>query len=133
VPPKKILIVEDDPIVRDICAAVLNSHGFQSIVATNGMEGVEVYRARHEEICLVLSDISMPIMNGIEMAKHIFGMHARAKVILMSAYSATDILPDELLLCSLVEKPFTAERLLQVVNKSLQYDEDQRLSAVLSH
>jgi DNA-binding NtrC family response regulator len=129
--PKKILIVEDDPIVRDLCAVVLTSNGFDSILATNGMEGVEVYRKRHKDICLVISDISMPVMNGIEMVQKIVQMHPRTKVVLMSAYSIVGILPDELRkLCTLIEKPFTAERLLNVVNNCLRYDEDQRLSSV---
>ena len=128
--PKKILIVEDDPIVRDLCAVVLTSNGFDSILATNGMEGVEVYRKRHKDICLVISDISMPIMNGIEMVEKIVQMHARTKVILMSAHSIVGI-PDELRTrCCLIEKPFTAERLLDVVSNCLRYDEDQRLSSV---
>jgi DNA-binding NtrC family response regulator len=129
-PPKNILIVDDDPTIRGLCASVLDSHGFHSIVAVNGREGTDVYRERHAEICLVLSDISMPIMNGIEMVRNIVRMQSRAKVILMSDQRMAGILPDDVKkYCGVIDKPFTAEQLLECVRRCLKYDEDQRLSS----
>src|ERR1700722_2844776 len=46
---KKILVVEDHATMRNLCVAVLHSHGFDSIVASNGWEGIHLYRERHEE------------------------------------------------------------------------------------
>jgi DNA-binding NtrC family response regulator len=124
-PKTKILIVEDEPTVRNICQAVLRNHGFQSIVTTNGMEGLKVYQERHEEICLVLSDVSMPLMGGIEMVRKLFEMHAHANVIMMSGYSLSDIVPDDIRrLCSVIAKPFTSKGLLESVKKCLKYEEE---------
>ena len=114
----KILIVEDEPTVLNICVAVLRHNGFDPIVAVNGIEGLETYRERHEEICLVISDISMPLMGGIEMVRNIFEVDSHSNIILMSGYNFCDVVPDDLKrLCSVIGKPFTAGRLIEAVRK----------------
>jgi two-component system cell cycle sensor histidine kinase/response regulator CckA len=110
---KKILIVEDQPNVRDLCVKTLRAHGFDSIVANNGLEGITAYREGVDEIDLVLSDISMPFMNGIEMIRNIFAVAGDAKVILMSGHNLSEVLPADLFrLCAVLEKPFTSARLV---------------------
>ena len=120
---KTVLIVDDEPIVQKICETVLRKHGFEPILATNGAEGLETYRARYQEICLVLSDISMPHMNGIEMTRKMFEVHCHANVILMSGANLVDLIPDDIAkLCSMIAKPFTPGRLIEAVKKCLKYD-----------
>ena len=127
---KKILIVDDEPVVQSICAAVLRSHGFDPILASNGVEGLETYRERHQEICLVLSDISMPLMGGIDMSRKLFDVHSQANVILMSGANLSDLIPDDIRrLCSVLEKPFTPARLIEAVRKCLKYDAEHHPSA----
>ena len=124
-PKTKILIVEDEPLIRDLCQAFLRSQGFDPIARSNGMEGLEAYRERHEEICLVLSDISMPVMNGIDMVRKIFEIESRSNVIMMSGHNLCHLIPDEVRrLCSVIEKPFTPKRLLEAVKKCLEYDKE---------
>ena len=125
---KKILVVEDEEIVREVCAAVLHKHGFDSILAGNGAEGLAVYKQNHEGICLILSDISMPVKGGIDMFRDILSFHSHANVILMSGGSRAEIIPDELKkLCAVMKKPFTASALMQSVHKCLSY-EDKKTS-----
>ena len=123
---KTILIVDDEPIVQNVCATVLRKHGFDLVLAMNGTEGLETYPERYQEICLILSDISMPLMDGIEMTRKMFEVHSHANVILMSGANLCDLIPDEVKkLCSVLEKPFTPERLMEVVEKCLKYDEER--------
>jgi two-component system cell cycle sensor histidine kinase/response regulator CckA len=120
---KIILVVEDEPIVGNVCGAVLRSHNFDCVVKGNGSDGLEAYRERNKEICLVLSDVSMPLMGGIEMVRRIFEINSRANVILMSGYSVSEIVPQEIRrLCSVIQKPFTSGRLVEAVKKCLKYD-----------
>ena len=129
-PKNKILIVEDEPVIRDLCAKIMGSHGFESIVAVNGVEGLAVYQQRHEEICLILSDVTMPLMGGIELTRKLFEMDCHPNVILMSGYSLSDIVPDEVRrLCCVINKPFSASRLLEAVRKCLKYDSEHHSSA----
>jgi DNA-binding NtrC family response regulator len=125
---KKILLVDDEPLVSSICETVLRRHNFEPIVAGNGAEGLAIYRARHEEICLVLSDVSMPEMGGLEMVRRILETHAYANVILMSGYNPEHIVPADLRgVCSVIGKPFRAAGLIEAVKKCLKYDEDREL------
>jgi two-component system, cell cycle sensor histidine kinase and response regulator CckA len=120
----KILVVEDEPIVRKICEAVLRNRGFDPIMTTNGIEGLAAYTERHEEICLVLSDVTMPHMGGIEMVRKIFEIHSHPNVIMMSGYNLSDLIPDDVRrLCSVIEKPFTSQRLVEAIKKCLKYEE----------
>jgi DNA-binding NtrC family response regulator len=120
---KKILIAEDDPDIRELCREVLRVHDFDSIPSANGLVALETYRERHHEICLVLSDVTMPVMDGIELARNLFGIHAHANVILMSGYGLHRLIPEELRrLCSVIQKPFSPGRLIEAVRKCLNYD-----------
>lgn len=64
---KKILIVEDEPAMRDIMNDRLIEEGFEVILATNGAEGLEAALKEHPD--LILLDIIMPKMDGITMLK----------------------------------------------------------------
>ena len=95
----------------------------------NGIEGLQVYNEKHEEICLVLSDVSMPQMGGIEMVRLLFETHSHPNVIMMSGHNLSDLIPEEVKkLCSVIEKPFTADTLITAINKCLNYEAEDHLS-----
>lgn len=116
----KILVVEDDPIVQELCRAVLDREGFEPIITRDGREGLELFLERHAEISLILSDIIMPRMSGIEMIRNIFSTHSHANVIVMSGTPLSGFPPHERArLCGILRKPFTNAQLVQAVNKCL--------------
>jgi YesN/AraC family two-component response regulator len=57
------------------------------VVAENGVAGLETFIDLREEICLVLADIIMPVMTGLEMAEKILEIDKHTKIVLMSGYS----------------------------------------------
>jgi len=127
----KILVVEDEPTVQKVCSMVLRNHGFEPIIAENGLDGLNTYRERHAEICLTLADVSMPVLGGIEMVRCLFEMHSHVNVILMTGYSAIELIPDEVRrLCSVLQKPFTPQLLIEAVKRCLQDDDDQGFAAL---
>ena len=69
---KTILIVDDSLTVRQQVAVTLKSAGYQTVEACDGKEGVEAVHA-HAEIAMVLCDLSMPCMNGLEFVETIKG------------------------------------------------------------
>ena len=110
-------------MVRNLCETVLRNRSFDPLVATNGLEGLELYRERHHEIALVLSDVLMPFMSGIEMTRKIFEIHCHANIILMSGADLHRLIPDEMhRLCSVLQKPFTPGILLDAVKRCLEYE-----------
>ena len=86
-PKNIVLCVDDEPIVLRACSVAVLQAGFRTAVAENGAAGLEVFMTLRDEICLVLSDIIMPAMSGIEMAAGILQIEPKAKILLMSGYS----------------------------------------------
>jgi len=81
---EKILIVDDDDGVRGMLADFFNLLGYQAVVASNGSEALELLRKT--QVSLVISDIKMPVMDGIELLKKIKKDHADLDVILITGY-----------------------------------------------
>jgi DNA-binding NtrC family response regulator len=65
--PKTILLVDDEVLIRDFFEQVLQTAGYQVITAGNGREGLALYQKNRGRIDLVLSDIDMPCMTGLEL------------------------------------------------------------------
>ncbi len=93
--PKLILIVEDDEPTRDIYASALEDRGFRVILATQGAEGVHL--ARRHQPDLILMDLRMPIMDGIQAIRYLKSdpQTARIPVCAISAYEPDGDAPDE--------------------------------------
>ena len=62
----KLLLADDDPDIREVISLVLEPYGFQTIVARDGSEGLELARREHD-LDLILVDLMMPLVNGAEM------------------------------------------------------------------
>ena len=81
---EKILIVDDEEGVRGMLADFFDTLGYQSISAQNGREALDLIEKHH--VSLVISDIKMPIMDGIELLKRIKKTHADLDVVLITGY-----------------------------------------------
>ncbi|HLY98593.1 MAG TPA: response regulator [Candidatus Angelobacter sp.] len=84
---RKVLVVDDEHLIADTLAAILNQSGFDAIAAYTGISAVN--RARELSPDLVISDVIMPDMNGIEAAILIRGMLPACKILLFSGQAAT--------------------------------------------
>jgi two-component system cell cycle sensor histidine kinase/response regulator CckA len=107
--PAVVLVVEDEATVRMFCCTVLRRFGYEVLEAPGPVEALDMLR--HKTVGLVLTDITMPGMNGKEMVKRIDrGQQPDLKVLYMSGYSQN--LEAGL---DFLEKPFTSADLLQRV------------------
>jgi CheY-like chemotaxis protein len=86
VPGNLILCVDDEPTLLRTFPIGLGRAGFRVAVAENGAAGLEAFARLKDEVCLVLADIIMPVMNGVEMADRILRLKPETKILLMSAY-----------------------------------------------
>ncbi|MDP8220324.1 MAG: response regulator [Candidatus Stygibacter frigidus] len=81
----KILFVEDDDLMRNTISNVLKKNAETVILASNGKEGLELFKQEKPDI--VITDIMMPVMNGLEMIHEIRRLGSNVKIIVVSAYS----------------------------------------------
>jgi signal transduction histidine kinase len=82
-----ILVVEDEPDVRELACEFLKVSGYSVLEARNGIEAIELLSKHSGKIHLVLSDMVMPKMGGAELAERLKTIRPDTKVVLMSGYS----------------------------------------------
>lgn len=118
---KLILIVEDDPVLKDIIKNILTECGFKTIEASDGQEGIDLIRKYKNTISLIIVDLIMPKKSGLDIVKFSKVEYPEIKVILTSGFSndkrlsvAQDFGVDIYL-----AKPFTMQKLLSEVKKTL--------------
>jgi CheY-like chemotaxis protein len=102
--PRTILLVEDDEDVRDATAAILDAEGFRVLVARSGEEAMQLLG--QEQVDLLLTDIVMPGINGIELARRAKRLHPNLKLMFMTGYHSR--FADAQEMGKLVLKPFRA-------------------------
>src|SRR5574340_1108447 len=88
--PISILYVEDEELTRVAVARMLKRRALNVYEAENGQEGLNLYRQYRPDI--VISDIRMPVLDGMEMAKEIKALDKNSKIILTTAHSDASIL-----------------------------------------
>lgn len=82
---KRVLVVEDNKTNQLIATSLLRQVGIESIVASDGREGVELFSGHRESIVLILMDLHMPVMDGYEAAKEIRSMDPDVPIVAMTA------------------------------------------------
>ena len=80
----RILVIEDDQVFRHLVCTYLRHIGYDVLTASNGLEGVEVFRSCPDLIDLVLTDLRMPLMTGNDAVRQIWSTRPDAKVICMT-------------------------------------------------
>jgi two-component system cell cycle sensor histidine kinase/response regulator CckA len=85
-------LVDDEEMLRDMAAAMIKRLGFTALAAKGGVEAVEVFRQRRDEIRLVLSDLTMPRMNGWETLTALRKLAPDLPVILASGYDKAHVM-----------------------------------------
>jgi PAS domain S-box-containing protein len=106
-----ILVVEDDPRVRRVAVARLESSGYSVHQAGNGLEALDVLDA-HPEVALLFTDIAMPGMSGDQLAKVVRERRPDIKILFTSGYAEPEIAGQQLAADgSWLKKPYTAREL----------------------
>jgi CheY-like chemotaxis protein len=84
---KTILLVDDEESIMFFLQKLLVREGYNIIKAGNGKEAIEIYKSNPDNIDLILMDITMPVMSGIDAYKELYTHDPDIKILLMSAYS----------------------------------------------
>ena len=117
----KLLIVEDDESVRTLAARALERDGHNVTVATDGAQGLDMIRQARGGYDLVVSDIRMPEMDGIEMATAAAREFPVMRIMLMTGYADQRERAEGLngIILDVVQKPFTLPEIRTRVGKAL--------------
>lgn len=116
---KKILIVDDSALARTIHRRIVLGEGFEVVEAASGKEAIEVYKNERPDI--MITDLLMPDIDGMEVAKQILGMDPAAKIIICSTdrqkYRRQDA--DAIGAKAFLTKPVNTDELKAVLEKVL--------------
>ena len=113
-----ILVVEDEETVRTLAGRVLSDAGYGVIRAADGSEAYGIVHDG-ERVDLVLSDIVMPRMSGVELAERLAAIRPELPVVFMSGYTGTELMPGVQAAAAYLQKPFAADSLLQRIREVL--------------
>jgi two-component system, cell cycle sensor histidine kinase and response regulator CckA len=116
-----VLVVEDEPAIRELVRRTLEGAGLVVIEAENGRQALDIFALGGEPPKLVLSDVIMPVLNGRELSDALADMHPNLPVLFMSGYTGDDVLARSLLpeTAPFIQKPFAPEELLSRVRRML--------------
>jgi len=111
-----ILLVEDEPAVRQLFAQALQRAGYSVREARNGQEAMKLFDEHGGSIDMLLTDMRMPYMGGAELAHHLRGRRRSLKLLCISGYPGT---LDAELAIDFLAKPFSRDDLLKKVREVL--------------
>jgi len=119
---KTILVVDDEEKLREILKLGLTRHGFSVLEAASGEDALQLSKDYLGPIHLLLVDVVMPGMSGVELAPQLLASRPDTKVILMSGYRDDQILLNAALNPNtpFFHKPFTIDSLIQTIDNLLQ-------------
>ncbi len=122
---KKILVVEDEPASLRILRYFLSHEGFETAGAKDGVEAMELLAQSRFD--LVLSDVKMPRLDGVALAKHILSTVPITPVFLMSGYNLDNMDTVLTLGVPCLSKPLSLDQLLSEIQKVLGHQEQSEL------
>jgi PAS domain S-box-containing protein len=117
----RILIIDDEPRIRDACLMVLSDKGFDVAAAPDGEQGLQMIKETHYDIVLV--DLMMPTISGFDVLSEVRKNHPDTVVIVITGYATLEHSIEAMKkgAFDFIPKPFTPDQLRAVVDKSLRY------------
>ena len=116
---RTILIVDDEDQLSFFLQRLMEEEGFNVVIASNGLEAVDSFKANPDSIDLVLMDIQMPMMSGIEAQNELKQINPCVPILLMSAYSQ-ESLEGIATTSHFIRKPMRPAELINTINVVLE-------------
>lgn len=128
--PPKILVVDDDPMILELLKGAITSFGYRCVTAADGAEALE--RHREGGFSAVLTDITMPKMDGMALLKEAKNLYPRLDVIMVTGYAETYSYTEVIKAgaCDFIAKPFNVDELEAKLNRVFR---EQNLVRKLEH
>jgi CheY-like chemotaxis protein len=116
-----ILLVEDEPMVRELAREVLEEYGYRVLTAANGRDGLQVCEEFADRIELIVTDVIMPQMSGRELAEKARRLRPDAHVLYMSGFTDDAVVRHGVIADDFcfIQKPFSPDALARKVREIL--------------
>src|SRR4030095_11482638 len=116
-----VLLVEDDPLVRNVALRALETAGYTVLESGNGHGALAMAHSCDDEIDLLITDVVMPLMGGRELAHELSALHPKTSIIFMSGYTDDAVVRHGIMDKDIeyLQKPFTPESLVRRVGEVL--------------
>jgi CheY-like chemotaxis protein len=115
-----ILVVEDEPATLKITQILLESWGYRVLQADGAAQALETYDKNRSSIELVLTDVMMPGMSGVQLAEKLRERNPDVRIIYMSGYHNVGLVHSDDHRVAFLQKPFSPERLARMVEEELE-------------
>lgn len=117
---QRILVIDDEEHIRKLAQRALERHGYQVRMAVHGQQALEIYAATPDAFALVLTDLSMPVMDGLATIRAMRAINPGVRVLTMSGLPGTSQPPPaDLSPFHFLPKPYTIDELLVAVQQAL--------------
>jgi len=126
-----IVVVDDEPVALEFCVTTLKRAGYHVFSASSGQQALAFFQPNRSPVDLVLVDIVMPGMSGVELVKRLEKLSTDTKVVLMSGYSPDEVqrvVGDGASDYRCMWKPFQPDALLQMIGNVLAKREQKKES-----
>ncbi|QED28515.1 response regulator [Microvenator marinus] len=114
-----ILVVDDEPPIREMLEHILKQHGYRVLTAANGAEALVHFADHLDQMTLVITDMAMPIMDGPSTIAAMRAINPRIPIIGSSGFTDAPATISELKLAGFMPKPYSIETLIHLVAKVL--------------
>jgi CheY-like chemotaxis protein len=114
-----ILLVEDEAVLRNVCRVYLESKGYTVLEAGNAKEAMKICQSYDRPIHVLITDIVMPGLGGLELAKSAFEMRPALSVVLVSGYTDRALDREGISFAKFLQKPFSFDALARSVRSLL--------------
>jgi two-component system, cell cycle sensor histidine kinase and response regulator CckA len=120
--PGLILVVDDEEENRSVFSKMLNSAGYEVILASDGLQALKIFNKEHSGIQAVLLDLTLPQMSGNQVFKEMKKINPNTRIVLTSGFDEQEVsnLFNETDFAGFIQKPFTTSNLINEFNKILE-------------
>jgi YesN/AraC family two-component response regulator len=128
---KSILVIDDEKSIRDMLRAGFTQYGYNFYDAADGINGIEVYKRTRPDI--VLTDVKMPEMSGLELTRQLKGIETDADIVIMTGYGSEELVIEALRsgATNYIKKPISLNELFNILDGIILNRERRRKSEVI--
>lgn len=126
-----IMVVDDEESIREFTKELLESYGYQVILAEDGQHSIELFRKHKDEVSLVILDLSMPRMGGNEAFQHLRKLKPDIKALLSTGFSQNAKVQEitRTGIAGFIQKPYRGKDLLRMIRRTLDSGANEKSAA----